>query len=46
MKTCKTCKHYPTDCGYCQLNGRKDKGGNAITINFDMKHNCPDYKKS
>lgn len=43
--TCRKCRLYPSNCGYWELNGKRDKGGNTITLNPDMKHNCPDFER-
>ena len=44
-KTCPVCVFYPSNCGYWALNGKKDKGGNKIRLNPELKHNCLDFKK-
>ena len=46
-RKCESCRFYPSDCGYWQLQGKRDKGGNAITlVKPDTYHNCPDYQKA
>ena len=43
-QTCQTCVYYPKDCGYWALEGKKDKGGNLITlISPDAENGCPDF---
>ena len=46
-KQCQTCIYYPKDCGYWKLEGKKDKGGNLITLTpSDAENGCPDYREN
>ena len=43
--TCKTYAFFnPQECGYVASDGKRDKGGNTIKINFEMRHNCHDWQ--
>lgn len=44
IKTCKTCKFYPKNCGYHDKNYRA-KNPTASFVKIDCQHNCQDYER-
>lgn len=44
-KKCTMCAYFdPSLCNYVKSNGKVDKYGNVTKIDFDMVHNCQDFK--